>query len=81
MAGALRQCGIEVCQTLLHMASTGNRAPDLLIFSPMPYLLGHMLQCIWNIIIAQLVNDTTCTTVHCYVFKTLLMARVKEIST
>ena len=33
----------EVCPTLLHMASTGNRMPDLLILSPMPYLLGHML--------------------------------------
>ena len=32
----------EVCLTLLHMASTGNRTPDLLILSPMPYPLGHM---------------------------------------
>ena len=36
----------EVCPTLLHMASTGNRTPDLLILSPTPYPLGHMLpQC------------------------------------
>ena len=35
---------IEVCPTLLHMASTGNRTPDLLILSPMPYPLGHMLK-------------------------------------
>ena len=34
----------EVCLTLLHMASTGNRTPNLLILSPMPYPLGHMLQ-------------------------------------
>ena len=27
---------------LLHMASTGNRTPDLLILSPMPYPLDHM---------------------------------------
>ena len=33
----------EVYPTLLHMASTGNRTPDLLILSPTPYLLGHML--------------------------------------
>ena len=33
----------EVCPTLLHMASTGSRTPDLLILSPMPYPLGHML--------------------------------------
>ena len=33
----------EVCPTLLHMASTGNRTPDLLILSPTPYPLGHML--------------------------------------
>ena len=30
----------EVCPTLLHMASTGNRTPDLLILSPTPYPLG-----------------------------------------
>ena len=34
----------EVCSTLLHMASTGNRTPDLLILSPTPYPLGHMLR-------------------------------------
>ena len=33
----------EVCPTLLHVASTGKRTPDLLILSPMPYPLGHML--------------------------------------
>ena len=33
----------EVCSTLLHMASTGNRTPDFLILSPTPYPLGHML--------------------------------------
>ena len=30
----------EVCLTLLHMASSGNRTPDHLILSPMPYPLG-----------------------------------------
>ena len=33
----------EVCPILLHMASTGNRTPDLLILSPTPYPLGHVL--------------------------------------
>ena len=33
----------EVCLTLLHMTSTGNRTPDLLILSPTLYPLGHML--------------------------------------
>ena len=33
----------EVCPTLLHMVSTGNQTPDLLISSPMAYPLGHML--------------------------------------
>ena len=33
----------EVCPTPLHMASNGNRTPDLLILSPTPYPLGHML--------------------------------------
>ena len=33
----------EVCQTLLHTASTGNQTPGLLILSPIPYPLGHML--------------------------------------
>ena len=32
----------EVCLTLLLMTSTGNRTPDLLILSLMPYSLGHM---------------------------------------
>ena len=31
----------EVCLTFLHMASTGNRTPDLLILSLTPYPLGH----------------------------------------
>ena len=38
-----RQCGIPSFPTLLHMASTGNRTPDLLILSPTSYPLGHML--------------------------------------
>ena len=33
----------KVCPTLLHMDSTGNRTPDLLISNPMPYPLGHIL--------------------------------------
>ena len=33
----------EVYLTLLHMPSPGNRTPDLLILSPTPYSLGHML--------------------------------------
>ena len=33
----------EVCPTLQHVASTGNRTPDLLILSPMLYPLSHML--------------------------------------
>ena len=33
----------EVCPTLLHMANIGNRTPDLLILSPTPYPLGHVL--------------------------------------
>ena len=32
----------EVCPTLLHMASTGNRTPDIPILSPTPYPLGHI---------------------------------------
>ena len=47
MAGwtqAVWQCDWgNVCPTLLHMASTGNRTSDLLILSPMPYPLGDML--------------------------------------
>ena len=36
----------EVCPTILHMASTGIRTRDLLILSPTPNPLGHMLsQC------------------------------------
>ena len=42
-AGGLRQCEYEVCPTLLHMTSTGNQTPDLLISNPIPYKLGHML--------------------------------------
>ena len=38
----------EVCLTLLHMASTGNRIPDLLIFSPMPYPLDRMQVYFWH---------------------------------
>ena len=56
--GGPRQCGIRslpdtsthgqhwessYSTTLLHMASTGNRTPDLLILSPTPYPLGHVL--------------------------------------
>ena len=33
----------EVCPILLHMTNTENRTPDLLILSPTPYPLGHML--------------------------------------
>ena len=33
----------EVCQTLLHMTGSWNRTPDLLILSPMSYLLCCML--------------------------------------
>ena len=33
----------EVCLTLLHMTSTGNRTPDLLILNPTPYPFGYML--------------------------------------
>ena len=33
----------KICLTFLHMASNGNRTPDLLILSPMPYPLGHMI--------------------------------------
>ena len=45
--GGPRQCGIQSTntntKTLLHMASTANWTPGLLILSPMPYPLGHML--------------------------------------
>ena len=33
----------KVCLTLLQMARTGNRTPDLVISSPMPYPLEHVL--------------------------------------
>ena len=33
----------EVWPKLLHMASTGNQTPDLLIGSPTQYPLGYML--------------------------------------
>ena len=33
----------KVCPTLLHMANTGNWTTDLLILSPTPYTLCHML--------------------------------------
>ena len=33
----------KVYPTLLLMTSTGNQAPDLLILSPMPYPLGHVI--------------------------------------
>ena len=33
----------EVCPTPLHMATTGNRTPDLLILSPTPYPLSHRM--------------------------------------
>ena len=33
----------EVCPTFLHMTSSGNWTPDILILSPTPYPLGHML--------------------------------------
>ena len=43
--GWVNQGSVEykVCPTLVHMASTGNRNPDLLILSPMPCPLGHMI--------------------------------------
>ena len=41
--------GYEVCPTLLHIASNGNRTPDLLILSPTPYPLGHNMHCLSNI--------------------------------
>ena len=44
----------EVCLTLLHMASTGNRTPDFLILSKMPYPLGHMF--LWNALICMCLN-------------------------
>ena len=33
----------QVFLTLVHMTSTENRAPDLLILSPVPYPVGHLL--------------------------------------
>ena len=33
----------EVCPTLLHMTTSGNWTPDLLILHPAPYPLDHML--------------------------------------
>ena len=38
----------DVYPTLLHMASIGNRTPDLLILSPPPYPLGHIYACSHN---------------------------------
>ena len=35
----------EAYPSPLHMANTGNRTPDLLMLSPMPYPRGHMLPC------------------------------------
>ena len=46
----------EVCSILLHMASTGNRTPDLLILSPMPYPLGHALPSNTNMILGIIVD-------------------------
>ena len=41
----------EVCLTLLHMTTSGNRTPGLWILSPMPYPLGHMLPSpVWHTI-------------------------------
>ena len=36
----------KVCLTLLRMTSSGNQTQALLILSPMPYLLSHMLDCL-----------------------------------
>ena len=41
--------GYEVCPTLLHIASNGNRTLDLLILSPTPHPLGHNVRCLSNI--------------------------------
>ena len=46
----------EVFPTLLHVARTGNRTTDLLILSPTPYPLGHMLP---QIVAELIVNQTT----------------------
>ena len=41
--GGPRQCGIRSFARHFHTPNTGNRTPDLLILSLMPYPLGHML--------------------------------------
>ena len=33
----------DICLTLLHISSSGNWTPDLVIFNPTPCPLGHML--------------------------------------
>ena len=33
----------EICPSVLHVTSTGNQTPDLLILSPTPYPPDHML--------------------------------------
>ena len=33
----------KICPALLHITSHGNQTPDLLILSPLPYPLSHML--------------------------------------
>ena len=43
----------EVCLTLLHMASTGNRAPDLLLLDPTPYPRGHLFSSFQDILDSQ----------------------------
>ena len=40
----------EVYPTLLHMENTGNRTPDILILSPTPHPLGHMLSTSNNVL-------------------------------
>ena len=65
----------EVCPILLHMASIGNRTPDLLILSPKPYPLSHML-----------VSRQGCDTLFCSHVSPLILGsllqvdRVNEVS-
>ena len=49
---------LEVCLTLLHITSSGNRTPDLLILRPMPYPLVHMLPLVilWYLLLLKLLT-------------------------
>ena len=53
--GLVDQGSVEykVCRTLLHMTSTGNRTPDLLLLSLTLYPLGNMLPTIPPVIPEQ----------------------------